>query len=197
MKNIQKAAIGLMAICSIILLSQANYAQSRTEEYAGNIISYNGPRLETGDFTLRINRLTSDEQANRNLSVLQSDGQDKLLSVIDKENVGTFSVNNGLARTVNVVRETQADGKTRIFAVFERWERFAELRGGYRSLNYPFGVIELMIDPATGKGDGTFIAAAQVRWITDKKTNGNKIEIENFATYPAKLLNVKANVKAF
>lgn len=196
MKNIQKAVIGLMAICSIILLSQANYAQNRTEEYTGNIISYNGPRVETGNFTLRINSLTTDEQANRNLSILQSDGQDKLLSTVNKENVGTFSVNNGLARTVNVARETQVDGKTRIFAVFERWQGFAEIRGGYRSIDYPFGVIELMIDPATGKGDGTFVAAAQVRWITDKKTNGNKIEIENFATYPAKLVNAKANVKA-
>ena len=54
----------------------------------------------------------------------------------------------------------------RIYIVFERWLQFAELRGGYRSLDYPFGYIELNIDPATGNGEGTYIAAARIRWRT-------------------------------
>jgi hypothetical protein len=193
MKTIQKTSIVLLAFCLMILLNQANYAQKGAEEFTGNIFSYNGPRVETANFSLKINHWTSDEQATENLSILQNDGQDKLLSAIRKEDVGTLSVNSGLAQTINVVRQSQVDGKTRIFAVFERWTRFAEVRGGYRSLDYPFGVIEIMIDPATGKGEGTLIAAAQIRWNKDKKTNENKIEIENFATYPAKLVDVKMN----
>lgn len=196
MRNIQKIYIGLAAFCLMILLNQATQAQNRMEEYSGNIFSYNGPRVETANFNLKINRWTTDEQANKNLSILQNDGQDKLLSAINKENVGTFSVGNGLARTVNVVRESQVDGKTRIFVVFERWMHFAEIRGGYRSVDYPFGVIELLINPATGKGEGTYIAAAQIRWNKDQKTGEHQVEIENFATYPAKLVNVKMNVKA-
>ena len=91
---------------------------------------------------------------------------------------------------INVVRESVAGGQRRIFIVFERWTQFAELRGGYRSLDYPFGVIELNIDEATGKGEGTYIAAAQIRWRQDKRTNQYQVEIENFATYPAKLMGV-------
>jgi hypothetical protein len=67
---------------------------------------------------------------------------------------------------------------------------FGELRGGYRSTDYPYGVIELFIDPRTGKGEGTFIAAARISWRTDKRTGQNSVEIENFATYPARLLGV-------
>lgn len=195
MKNFKKAIIGLMAIFSIFTLSQLSNAQTRVENYSGNIISFNGPRVRTANFDLRINKWTSDAQANENLSVLQSGGQDKLLNTVSKEKVGTLSINNGLPLTVNVVRETQVDGKTRVFAVFERWMNFAELRGGYRSVDYPFGVIELVIDPTTQKGEGTFIAAAQIRWAKDK-SGGHQVEIENFATYPAKLVNVEMKAKA-
>jgi len=78
--------------------------------------------------------------------------------------------------------------------VFERWLQFAEVRGGYRSLDYPFGIIELFVDEKTGKGEGTYIAAAHIRWEKDKKTNQHKVDIENFATYPAKLTDVTVKI---
>ena len=195
MTKIQKTFIGIVAFCSVFLLSQAANAQAGYQEFTGNLTSFNGPQVRTAFFTLRIKNLTSDEQANQDLAVLQDSGQDSLLSSVRKEDVGTFSVDNQLARTVNVVRESDVDGKKRIFVVFERWTQFAEVRGGYRSLDYPFGVIELMVDPNTGKGDGTYIAAAQIRWKTDKKTSQNQVEIENFATYPAKLTNVQGKIR--
>ena len=190
MKNIQKIIAGLFLIFSVFLLNQLTNAQTQVQRYTGNIISFNGPRAETTNFTLRINKETSDDQAKENLSILQVDGQDKLLSTIRKEDVGTLSIGNGLARTVNVVRESQIDGKERIFVVFERWMRFGELRGGYRSVDYPFGVIEMTVDERTGKGEGTYIAAAQIRWKKDKKSGQYQVEVENFATYPAKLMGV-------
>ena len=162
------------------------------EEYTGNAVSLNGARVATGFFNLRINGRTSDEQARQYLSLLQQNGQDKTLDAIRKNDLGSFSIDNQLGRTLNVVRESNVDGKRRLFIVFERWERFAELRGGYRSVDYPFGVIELYIDDATGKGEGTYIAAARIRWIEDK----NQVEIENFATNPVKLtVESKSNDK--
>ena len=88
------------------------------------------------------------------------------------------------------MRIDQFEGKKRIRAVFERWINFGEVRGGYRSLDYPFGYLELLIDPATGKGDGTFLEAAQIRWKRDKKTNQYVVEIEDFGTFPARLMGV-------
>ena len=193
---LNRSLIGALAIGLTLIFASGAEAQNRMEEYTGNIISFNGPQVQTSTFTLKFDRLTTDEQAKLNLAILRKDGQDKLLSNIRKEDVGTFSIGNQLARTVNVVRESQVDGKTRVFVVFERWMQFAELRGGYRSADYPFGVIELFIDPDTGKGDGTFIAAARIRWDDDKKAGTENVEIENFATYPAKLFNVKMNIKA-
>lgn len=180
----------ILLFCALFLSFRTVNAQAG-EEYAGTIVSLEGARARTAFFTLRINGRTSEEQSRQNLNILQDAGQDKALDAIRGNDLGSFSVDGNLARTVNVVRETTVDGRRRIFVVFERWTNFAEVRGGYRSLDYPFGVIELFFDDKNGKGEGTYIAAARIRFDRDNKTNQNQIEIENFGTFPAKLTAVK------
>lgn len=186
--------LALTFVCgsATVLPARAQQAVSPGKEtYTGTVISIGGQRSGASNtFSLIINGQTSDEQAKQYLSVLQADGQDGLLKAGGKENLGSFSVGAQLGRTINFVRETQVEGRRRIFIVFERWMQFAELRGGYRSTDYPFGVIELFVDDATGKGEGTYIAAARIRWDVDRKTERSQVEIENFATFPAKLMGV-------
>lgn len=170
-------------------------AQTR-ETYTGTILSYGtgfNTRTVTRQFTLTINGKTSDQEAQEYLGILQSGGQDDALKAIQKQELGRFSLAGNVGVPINVVRETVTNGQRRIFIVFERWTQFAEYRGGYRSLDYPFGVIEITVDEATGKGEGTYIAAAQIRWRQNKRTSEYEVEIENFATYPARLLGVKRN----
>jgi hypothetical protein len=166
-------------------------ARAGKEEYTGSIISFNGPRTATAFFNLQITGQTSDEQARQYLNILRDDGQREALDAIRDNDLGSFSVGNNLGRRLNVVRESTVDGQRRIFIVFERWTQFAEQRFGTRSLDYPFGVIELYIDSRTGRGEGTYIAAARIRFDNDSKTNQQTVEIENFATYPARLTNVR------
>jgi hypothetical protein len=92
----------------------------------------------------------------------------------------------GLGRDINVVREKQTEAGRKITIVFERWLQFFELRYGTRSVDYPFTYIELYIN-AQGKGEGTMIGAARISW--DKKKDA--IDVENFATYPLRLVNVE------
>ena len=183
---------GLIAACLSILFI-ASDLQAQTETYTGTVLSYGSgldTRTVTRTFTLNINGQTSNQQAQSFLNTLQEGNQDDLLAAIKKEDLGRFSVGANVGVPVNVVRESMVDGKRRIFIVFERWTQFAELRGGYRSLDYPFGVIEIFIDPQTGKGEGTYIAAARIRMDFNKKSQQYQVEIENFATYPARLLGV-------
>ncbi len=164
------------------------------ETFTGNILKYGSGRytgIRTSSFTLILKSRTPDDQAKRNLEILQTDGQDKLLEAIRNEDLGRFSLSGELGRTINAVREVNVDGKRKIYAVFERWTEFAEVRGGYRSLDYPFGYIELTIDPRTGKGSGQYFAAAKIRWKNEKDSVGSHVEVEDYATFPAKLLNVK------
>jgi len=177
----------ILLIFAILLFLQI--PATAQEEYTGSIISFNGPRLRTAYFTLRLTGLTSDEKAQNFLSILKNDGQNNLLDAIDGENLGSFSIANNIAPKINVVRKSTVGDSERIFVVFARWTQFAEQRYGSRSLDYPFGVIEIFIDPKTGKGEGTYIAAAGISW------DDNEVEIENFATYPARLLNVSQKTR--
>jgi len=145
----------------------------------------------TYNFRININKTTSDADAERFLKVLKSDGQDALQKAIHNEDLGTFSLNNGIGLNINAVRVQELNGKRKIYIVFERWLGAAEVRYGYRSLDYPFSYIELTLDKETGQGEGIYFAAAKIRWQKDK-TNP-QIEVENFATFPSKLMAVKAS----
>ena len=174
-----------------------NVNAQNKERFTGTVIYYGSgfsTRTVQTTFTLDIKGYTSDEQATNYLNLLKNKGQDEVLDAIDDKELGRFSVGANVGVPVNVVRERDENGNRRIFVVFKRWTQFAELRYGYRSLDYPFGVIELFIDPRTGKGEGTYIAAAKVRWDSNGD-NAPQVEIENFATFPARLLGVKSDRK--
>lgn len=169
-------------------------AANAQETFSGTVFRYGSGRyvgLRTSGFTLTLNRTTSDAQAREDLTVLQTRGQSALLDAIKREDLGRFALTGELAQTINAVREVDVGGMRKIYAVFERWTQFAELRNGYRSLDYPFGYVELTIDPRTGKGTGQYFAAAKIRWVNDKKGTGSHVEIEDYATFPAKLVNVR------
>lgn len=186
-------AFGVLLVIFILLTVVVNTNAQARQTFTGTVLYYGSgfnTRTTTRTFTLTINGYTSDEQAQRFLSVLRDRGQNALLRTIDDNNLGRFSVGANVGIPVNVVRERTVNGQRRLFIVFQRWTQFAELRYGYRSVDYPFGVIELMIDERTGKGEGTYIAAARIRWDDDDERLP-QVEIENFATYPARLLGVQ------
>lgn len=182
----------LFACCSIFSVTaaaQANKDEASTKEvYTGTIVNMSG-RTTTISFTLNITGRTSDEEAQKYLSILASEGQDGLQKALSKNKLGFLAATGQVGRDLLVVRETQVEGKRRIIAVFERWVRFFEARGGYRSEDYPFAIAEIFFD-AKGKGTGTFIGAAQVKIVRDKKTELLHLEIENFGTFPAKIMGV-------
>ena len=180
------------AFCLLLAAVFVTETRAQRETYTGTVISYGSgfnTRTVTSTFTLQINDRSSDQDAQRALGILQESGQDAVLREYRNRNLGFFSVGARVGRRLNFVRESQENGRRRIFAVFERWMQFGELRGGYRSVDYPFSVLELSLDPRTGNGDGTFIAAARVRFTT---SGGQPtVEIENFATFPARLMGVR------
>lgn len=185
---------GFLILSFPAFFGAANVSAQTKETYTGTILSYGtglNTRTVTRQFTLTIDGKTSDQEAQEYLGILQSGGQDDALKAIKRQELGRFSLVGNVGVPVNVVRETVSNGQRRLFIVFERWTQFAEYRGGYRSLDYPFGVIEITVNESTGKGEGTYIAAAQIRWRQNKRTNEYEVEIENFATFPARLLGVQ------
>ncbi|HTH52120.1 MAG TPA: hypothetical protein VL501_09315, partial [Pyrinomonadaceae bacterium] len=114
--------------------------------------------------------------------------QDDLRDALRHNEVGRFSIGGRVGLPVEAAIADNVEGRTRIRAVLERWQGFGELWRAGRSLDYPFSYIELYID-RSGSGQGTFIAAAKIRWRNDK--GQNQVEIEDFGTFPGRLLGVK------
>jgi hypothetical protein len=180
-------AIALAVTCSAF--AQKKKSSEFKETYTGTLMATNGP-MRTTSFNLSIKDYTSDEEAQGYRAMLVEGDQNDLLKKIDDLDLGFMSASGSLGRRLLVVRKfVMPEGKTKIIAVFERWQSFGEVRGGYRVSDYPFGIIEIVID-AKGKGSGTFIAACAVDMKKDKKTGQYQLVLENFGTWPNKVMGV-------
>ena len=191
MKTLKFRTVGAVLILCVTAVS--GWAQNGRQTYTGTVVSYGSgfnTRTTTNTFTLIVNGETPESEVGRLVGILQEGGQDRLQEAIRNNDLGNFAVGGRVGRTLNAVVIDEVEGRRRIRALFERWIRFGEIRGGYRSVDYPFGYIELFVDPNTGRGEGTLIEAAQIRWDRDKKSNQYVVEIENFGTFPARLMGV-------
>jgi hypothetical protein len=148
-------------------------------------------RTITRPFTMIINGRTSPEDVTRQLRTLERGGQDDLLHQIDDYDLGRFSLGSGVGVPVNTIIVENNGDEIRIRAIFARWMGFGELRRGLRSTDYPFSYVDIRINPRTGKGDGTFIPAARIR-----SRGGDTIEVEDFGTFPGRLMGVRVRGSA-
>ena len=162
-------------------------AKSSTKElYTGTAVDIGGGG-RSRSFTLEITSHTSDAEAQQDQQILQTQGQDALMKAIGKQKLGYFAFEGQLGRDLNYVQETDTEDGRKVVILFERWLKMFEVRNGTRSEDYPFTYIELFIDN-NGKGQGSMIGAAKAS--IDKRHPGT-LEVENFGTFPAKLMGVE------
>lgn len=165
----------------------ASDATPQRETFTGTMIGIGGPLAgRSTPFTLTLTGTTSDQDAQRYLGVLVERGQDALMSTVRDQKLGTFALNGQVGRDINVVRVRRTETGRRITLVFERWLNLFEVRYGTRSQDYPFTYAEIFVD-AQGKGEGTLIPAARIRFDKGDRT----VEIENFGIYPARLAGIQ------
>jgi hypothetical protein len=185
----------VLVVAALVLGAMAGpaYPQNRTT-FTGTAVIYGSgmnTRTVTREFRLTLNGRTSNADTARLLNTLEEGGQDALLRSIRNNDLGRFALGGGVGVPVNAVVVDNAEGRQRIRVLFERWMGFGELRGGYRSLDYPFGYLEIMIDPRTGRGDGTIITQARVRFRSARNNRPEQVEIEDFGTFPGRLMGVQ------
>jgi len=192
----KRLTVDIIFAAMMLLLAVAGPAYPQGEgrtTFTGTALIYGSGtniRTVTRNFTLHVERLTTQNEADRLLRVLDDQGQTGLLNAMSNNDLGRFSLGGRVGEPLRAVIVDNQDGRQRLRAIFQRWIGFGELRGGYRSVDYPFSYVEIVIDPRTGRGDGTFFPAARIRF---KKANSNRpdtVEIEDFGTFPGKLMGV-------
>ena len=154
----------------------------------GTVVGISG-RLagRTRPFTLRVNSYTSASDAERLNNALRSGGEEELMSVLSRLDVGRISIGTGVGVQANAVLATPtAEGGTKLTVLFQRNVSFYELRAGTRSSDYRFGYAEIYLD-RRGRGEGTFIPAAKI------KLQGDTWVVEDFGAFPARLMGLRSS----
>ena len=136
-------------------------------------------------FTLIINRITTPAEISQLNTALQEGKQDELLRTLSRTEAGRIQIGSNVGVPANAILVTdQGNGRTKITVLYQRNLRFAELRYGARSVDYPFGYAELTV--GRGENEGMLIPAARVRL-----RDGNTWEVEDFGTFPARLMGLR------
>ena len=189
MQRVLRQVLVAAALISAVFLVPAAAQRGDRTTYTGTAIIYGtgvSTRSITRGFRLDITGVSSASETESFLSTLRDDGQNRLLRDIDDKDLGRFSLDGSVGRQINAVMIEPADGgRQRIRVVFARWIGFGEIRYGARSVDYPYSYVELLVDPRTGRGEGRYFQAARLR-----ARGGNTLEIEDFGTFPSRLLGV-------
>jgi len=136
-------------------------------------------------FTLIINRITTADEVNQFNAALQAGKQDELLRTLSHVDAGRIQIGSNVGVPANAIMVSdEGNGRTKITVVYQRNLRFAELRYGARSVDYPFGYAELYV--GRGENEGMLIPAARIRL-----RGGNTWEVEDFGTFPARLMGLR------
>lgn len=190
----QSARIFVSAVVLIAVLfsAQINKSVAAQNRYIGSTITGTAyfvggrTRARSLPFRLIINRLTTTDEVNQLNAALQSGGQEELLRILSKMEAGRIQIGTGVGLPANAIIATETEGRTKLMVVYERNVRFGELRYGTRSQDYRFGYSELYV--GRGADEGMLIPAARIRL-----RDGNTWEVEDFGTFPARLLGLQVH----
>jgi hypothetical protein len=191
MKTKTPIILALVLILGIAVFNPGTNAKAQGEGLAGRtitgtvyFISGRRPGLSL-PFTLIINRITTADEVSQLNAALQAGKQDELLRALSRTDAGRIQIGSNVGVPANAIMVSdQGDGRTKITVLYQRNLRFAELRYGARSADYPFGYAELYV--GRGEDEGMLIPAARVRL-----RDGNTWEVEDFGTFPARLMGLR------
>lgn len=137
---------------------------------------------------VRISRYNSEQEIKDYAELLAKSGRDGLRRALEKADVGQFSPVGKVGTPLAIARKLVAGEKTIVRVLTIRPISFAELRNGGRSVDYPYTMLELVLDN-TGNGAGSAIGAAKISF--NKKKNIYEIESFKHGAGYNKLLSVK------
>jgi hypothetical protein len=117
---------------------------------------------------------------------LKEKGPDALRSATEKLDVGRINPTGSVGNQIAVARKRQEGSDTIITVVTARNMPFVELYRGGRTMDYPFGFLQVKLNDK-GEGSGQIMVAAKIRF--DKKKG--HYEIESYGNQYIKAVNVR------
>lgn len=140
---------------------------------------------------LYVNSYTSDADAKTLAAALIEGGSPSLLKQLEKaKSIGKVRlVGRAGFYDFKLIRSHQIEGGRRIYAVGDRPMGFLEVYAGGRSMDYPFGIMQLDLkrnEKGKEEGKGALIYAAKI-----KVLENNRIEVESYGVGAIELMAVR------
>jgi hypothetical protein len=177
----------LMVLVCSLALAQTN---GQPERFTANAVSLS-PQYGTGQQTVEINvNRWSPSSDRETLIAALMKRPDELLKQLQKMRpVGTIRTPDSIGYDLHYAQQTPLpEGGRSIVIATDRPIGFWEATNRPRSIDYPFTVIQMNLD-RNGMGSGTMSYATRIT------TKNNIIELEDFATQPIMLNNIRADAK--
>ena len=140
---------------------------------------------------LFVHSYTSDEEAKSLAALLVQQGPDALLKALEKaKSIGKITLTGRVGfYDLKLIRSHRtADGR-RIYAVGDRPVGFLEAYVRNRSMDYPFGILQIDLkrkENGKEEGEGSLIYSAKI-----KVLDGNQIDVESYGIAPIRLMGVR------
>jgi hypothetical protein len=182
-------------LCGFALLASfASSASGQTmgqpEEFSAGAIDINNGRA--GQIQITVDRWSPPSEREKLVGALVAKGPDELLKATqDTKSVGRIRTPDSIGYDLRYSQERPGkDGGRDIVLVTDRPISFWEAVNRPRSVDYPFTLIQIHMNP-DGTGEGKLAVATKITADPDTKM----IEIEDFQHQPVRLVDVKSEVK--
>ena len=175
-------------VLSLSVVGSGMFAQSNAqpEEFTATAIVNNNLAAGLGRVIIRVERWSSEAERGR-LTAALAKGPDSLLEALrDLKSVGTIRTPDSLGYDLRYAHQDPGeDGGRHIIVGTDRPIGFWEAANQPRTIDYPFTVIQMELDK-NGEGRGTMSVATKII------VRHNTVELENFASSPVMLNEIRA-----
>jgi hypothetical protein len=179
----------LVGAAGLAILASSADAQTSgvKEDFTAVAIVNNNLGSGAGTVQIQITRWSTEAERSRLVKTLFEKGPTALLNELhDTRPVGTIRTPDSLGYDLHYAQQAPAeDGGRQIVIATDRPIGFWEATNRPRTIDYPFTVIQMQIGP-DGRGKGTLSYATKVL------AHDSIIELENFATSPVMLTEIRA-----
>ncbi|MBI2186572.1 MAG: hypothetical protein HYU37_05535 [Acidobacteria bacterium] len=175
---------------ALLALAGAGFAaetHGTPEEFTAVAVAANNVMSGAGTVLMSVDRWSTDAERTRLVQTLRDKGPNAMLDAMqDMRPVGRIRTPDSLGYDLRYAQQTRAeDGGRRIVIATDRPIGFWEAWHRPRSIDYPFTVIQMQIGPDR-RGKGTMSIATKIR------AYGDTIELEDFASSPVMLTDIRA-----
>ena len=177
--------LGIVAVVLSVLVAPFQVEAQEREEFAGILASTAGGGFSgLARIRIQIEAYTTDEERQRYIDILASEGWQELERAFLQVEKGRFIRVGQLGHNIAFVRSTRHATGRIIRLATARPIFFAEASRQSRSREHPFGLIELRLDNE-GKGSGVVYAAASLEFNDD-----GALEIESYGNPPFSITEI-------